>query len=69
MLLEEIFEKLRQCKFRQLEEHFINEDLDKEILYYGKTLSEEQITQRRKFLDDRIAKRKNLYIYPCKANV
>lgn len=68
-MLDVIIEKLRQCKFRQLEEHFINEDIDKEILYYGKTLNKEQIAQRQKFLDDRIAKRKNLYIYPEKVNV
>lgn len=68
-MLEVITEKLSQCKFRQLEEHFINEDLDKEILYYGKTLNDDQIAQRRKFLDDRIAKRKNLYIYPEQVNV
>ena len=68
-MLDVIIEKLRQCKFRQLEEHFINEDLDKEILYYAKDLNDEQIAQRQKFLDDRIAKRKNLYIYPEQVNV
>lgn len=68
-MLEVIKEKLRQCNFRQLEEHFINEDLDKEILFYGKTLSDDQIAQRQKFLDARIAQRKNLYIYPAKDNV
>ncbi len=68
-MLQAIMKKLRHCKFRQLEEHFINEDLDKEILYLGKTLNEDQIEQRQKFLNDRIAKRKNLYIYPEKVNV
>lgn len=68
-MLEIITEKLRQCNFRQLEEHFINEDLNKEILYYGKTLNDDQIAQRQKFLNDRIAKRENLYIYPEKVNV
>lgn len=68
-MLEGIFEKLRHCNSRQLENQFVAEDLDKEILYYGKDLDEEQIAQRQKFLNDRLAKRKNLYIYPEQVNV
>jgi hypothetical protein len=69
IMLEGIFEKLRHCNSRQLENQFVAEDLDKEILYYGKDLDEEQIAQRQKFLNDRLAKRKNLYIYPEQVNV
>lgn len=68
-MLEGIFEKVKQCKFRQLEEHFINEDLDKEILALAVDKSTLEQEQRRKFLNDRIAQRKNLYIYPEHVNV
>lgn len=71
-MLEVIIEKLRQCKFKQLEHQFELEDLYKEILFecrYLKNLTNEQIAQRKKFLDDRIAQRKNLYIYPEQVNV
>lgn len=56
-------------QLEELEQHFISENLRKMILYCGKTLSEEKITERRKFLNDKIRQRKNLYIYPTKVNV
>lgn len=60
---------MEEVKFKELEKHFISENLRKMILYCGKTLSEEKIAERRKFLNDKIRQRKNLYIYPAKDNV
>lgn len=68
-MLKAILKKLKENNRKQLERQFMNEDLDKEILYYGRTLNDDQIAQRQKFLNDRIAKRKNLYIYPEQVNV
>lgn len=68
-MLEAITDKLNQCRFRELEEQFMNEDLDKEILFLAKDKSEDQIMQRRKFLEKRLDKRKSLYIYPTKVTV
>ena len=56
-------------QFEELEKHFVSENLRKMILYCGKTLSKEKISERRKFLDRKVRQRKNLYIYPAKVNV
>lgn len=52
-----------------LNAHFESEDTAKDILLSAKNKSEFEQEQRRNFLDKRIEQRKNLYIYPCKANV
>ena len=68
-MLEVVLEKLKHCKFKQLEHHFELEDLYNEILFDSRHLSEEQIEQRQKLLDYKVNQRKNLYIYPAKVNV
>lgn len=67
--MEEFGEKLNELKFKQLEQHFEDEDFAKSVLFYAKDLNKAQIEQRQKFLNGKIAKRKNLYIYPAKVNV
>ena len=68
-MLKAILKKLKENNRKQLERQFINEDLDKEILYYGKYLSEGDIALRQDILDKRLKNRENLYIYPGKVNV
>lgn len=53
----------------ELEEHFISENLRKMMLYSMKKSSEETQEEGRKFLDEKVRQRKNLYIYPKKVNV
>lgn len=67
-MLEKFTKKLQECNFKMIEHQFEAEDLAKEILFYGKDLSELQQEQRRKFLNRRLQNRKNLYIYPAKSN-
>ncbi len=55
--------------FRELEEHFMSEDLRRMILRCMKKSSEKTKEEGRKFLNDKIGQRKNLYIYPTKDNV
>lgn len=53
----------------ELEEHFASENLRKMILYSMKKSSKETREEGRKFLDEKVRQRKNLYIYPEKVNV
>lgn len=53
----------------ELEEHFASENLRKMILYSMKKSSKETQEEGRKFLDEKVRQRKNLYIYPEKVNV
>ena len=53
----------------ELEKHFASEDIRKMILYCMKKSKEEVKTEGRRFLEDKVKQRKNLYIYPEKVNV
>ena len=55
--------------FRELEEHFMSEDLRRMILRCMKKSSEKTKEEGRKFLIDKVSQRKNLYIYPVEDNV
>ena len=55
--------------FSELEEHFISENLRMMILCCMKKSSEKTKTEGRKFLNDKVRQRKNLYIYPVEDNV
>ena len=68
-MLKKLLKKLHENNFKRLECQFEIEDLEKEVLLYGKDLSEEEIEFRQEMLNCRMAKRKNLYIYPEKVNV
>ena len=59
---------VEQNQFEELEKHFISENVRKMILYCMKKSSEEVKAEGRKFLNDKIRQRKNLYIYPAKDN-
>lgn len=53
----------------ELEKHFASENLRKMMLYSMKKSSKETQEEGRKFLDEKVRQRKNLYIYPEKVNV
>ena len=67
-MLEKFMKKLEECNYKMIERQFEAEDLAKEILFYSTDKTEEQIEERRKFLNKRLKNRKNLYIYPAKSN-
>ena len=67
-MLEKLIERIKKCNFKSLEEQFELEDLYKEILYFQvKNGDSTKFTEQ--LLNDRLSKRKNLYIYPEKVNV
>lgn len=53
----------------ELEKHFISENLRRMMLYSMKKSKKETQDEGRKFLNEKIRQRKNLYIYPKKVNV
>lgn len=67
-MLEVQLEKLNFCREKMLTQQCENEDFAKEILLYSKDKPEFEQEERRKFLNKRLENRKNLYIYPRKAN-
>ena len=67
-MLEKFTKKLQECNYKMIEQQFEAEDLAKEILFYATDKTEDQIEERRKFLNKRLQNRKNLYIYPAKSN-
>ena len=67
-MLEKFTKKLQECNYKMIEHQFEAEDLAKEILFYATDKTEDQIEERRKFLNKRLQNRKNLYIYPAKSN-
>ncbi len=68
-MLKRIIKKLKNLNKNRLKQQCENEDLAKEILYYSKYTNEDEQNKRQKFLNKRIERRKNLYIYPEQVSV
>lgn len=61
--------KIKENRTRNLERHFVTEDLYKEMLFESRTFTGRQVLILQELLDKNMDNRKNLYIYPSKANV
>lgn len=68
-MFKKIKAKIKENRMRNLQRHFVTEDLYKEMLLENRNSKGRQVLILKELLDENIDKRKNLYIYPAKANV
>lgn len=69
MMFKIIRARIKENRMKNLERHFVIEDLYKEMLFENKNSIGRQVSILQELLDESINKGKNLYIYPAKDNV